>query len=352
MRHTATTADLLTGVHLLETERTPLPTRYGSWDPALVRLDDAWHVAFVESPSQDPFDFHPALARTTAATWHEGLEPVAVAGHLHHCEGPVFVKVDGRTWLLTSDGEARRYPMFDLDAPRAVPIPPPPGARRGRRRGAPGLAVAGEQQVPPSPSRRPVPRSGAGRRQPRPARAPRARSQRWCASGRGGSRRGPPRGTPRRDVPGASSHTSAGSHEPPGRQRRGSVSSRCTPVSRSAMVAGCRTWITRREVARELVATAAAPRRGELSGVVAEHPAVAGGEEPGLDRRSRGPPGGSTDPSVRLTEGPKAGRRPRQPQPPVALVRGAVGVLHKPRVRGRPYRRRPRGRVVHPRHPT
>jgi hypothetical protein len=115
VRHTVSTADLLAGVHVLDTERAALPTRHGSWDPALVRLDGTWHVAFVESPSQDPFDFHPALAQSTAATWHEGLEAVAVAGHLHHCEGPVFVTVDGQTWLLTSDGEARRYPMFDLD---------------------------------------------------------------------------------------------------------------------------------------------------------------------------------------------------------------------------------------------
>ena len=65
VRHTETSADLLTGVHLLDTEPTPLPTRHGAWDPSLTRTADTWQVAFGESPSQDPFDFHPALSRTT-----------------------------------------------------------------------------------------------------------------------------------------------------------------------------------------------------------------------------------------------------------------------------------------------
>jgi hypothetical protein len=133
VRHTSTDADLLTGVHLLETEPTPLPTDHGSWDPAITRVDDTWHVAFVESPSQDPFDFHPALATTTSADWSADLTPVFAADTLHQCEGPILATLEDRTWLLASDGDHRLYPVFDLtgrrvgrlDAPYPTNIPHP-----------------------------------------------------------------------------------------------------------------------------------------------------------------------------------------------------------------------------------
>jgi hypothetical protein len=133
VRHAETTADLLTGVHLLETVPTPLPTRMGSWDPSLTRVDGVWHVGFVESPSQRPFDFHPALASTDSEDWHDGLELVAAAASLRRCEGPILTTVAGRTWLLASDGEARHYPVFNLagrrvgrlDAPYPTNIPHP-----------------------------------------------------------------------------------------------------------------------------------------------------------------------------------------------------------------------------------
>ena len=119
-RHTSTTSDVLSGVHLLETEATPLPTLAGSWDPAITKIDGRWHVAFVESPSQKPFDFHPALAQGPkgAATWHEVLELVGAAVDLHQCEGPILQWIDGRWWLLASDGDNRLYPVFNLDMHR------------------------------------------------------------------------------------------------------------------------------------------------------------------------------------------------------------------------------------------
>lgn len=136
VRHTTTTADLLHGVHVLDTEPTPLPTSVGSWDPAMTRIGDTWHVGYVESPSQQAgqrFDFHPALARTTSGTWHEGLEQVAAATTLHQAEGPILVRVQGEVWLLASDGDERLYPVFDLtgrrvgrlDAPYPTNIPHP-----------------------------------------------------------------------------------------------------------------------------------------------------------------------------------------------------------------------------------
>jgi hypothetical protein len=133
VRHLTTTEDLLSGVHLLATERTDLPTDVGSWDPGLTRVDGRWLLGFVESPSQRPFDFRPVLASTPHVSPWSGLTRVGAATDLHHCEGPVVVCVGGRWWLLASDQDARRYPVFDLrmqrvgslDAPYLTNIPHP-----------------------------------------------------------------------------------------------------------------------------------------------------------------------------------------------------------------------------------
>ncbi|HEX6247334.1 MAG TPA: hypothetical protein VFZ64_05635 [Nocardioidaceae bacterium] len=134
VRHAVTHDDLLGGTHLLRTERSPLPTDLSTWDPGLTKVGGRWYVSFVESPSQDPFDFHPALAvAEEGAEWTAGLTMAGAASDLHHCEGPVLAKVDGEWWLLTSDGEARTYPVFDLrmrrvgdlDAPYGSNIPHP-----------------------------------------------------------------------------------------------------------------------------------------------------------------------------------------------------------------------------------
>ena len=119
VRHTTTPDDILHGVHLLDTEPTPLPTSASSWDPALTRISGRWHVAYVESPSQTPFDFHPALARAPqGADWTDGLELVGAATDLHECEGPILSRVGDRWWLLASDGDNRLYPVFNLDMHR------------------------------------------------------------------------------------------------------------------------------------------------------------------------------------------------------------------------------------------
>lgn len=162
VRHAVSGDDLLRGVHVLATRRLPLPADVSTWDPGMTRIDGRWHVSFVESPSQDPFVFHPALAagppgaadgaadRATdraadrapesaadgAADWSVGLQRLGSAEELTQCEGPVLAEPHGRGtgWrLLASDGNARRYPVFDLamnrvgvlDAPYGSNIPHP-----------------------------------------------------------------------------------------------------------------------------------------------------------------------------------------------------------------------------------
>src|SRR3546814_766383 len=59
-----TSADLLTGRHLLETRELPVPTdglsSVGVWDPHLVQTGEEWLVGFVSA--RKFFDFHPAYA--------------------------------------------------------------------------------------------------------------------------------------------------------------------------------------------------------------------------------------------------------------------------------------------------
>ncbi len=133
VRHLETSADLMRGTHVLDTVPTPLPSAHGTWDPALTRVDGRWQVAYVESRSQRPFTFHPALATTSSRTWHDALTEVAAMSDLGQCEGPVLVREGEDTWLLASDGERRCFPVFDLtgaevgrlNAPYATNIPHP-----------------------------------------------------------------------------------------------------------------------------------------------------------------------------------------------------------------------------------
>ena len=134
IRHVRTSDDLLSGVHLLRTQPLELPTSDSCWDPAATRIGDRWHLGFVESPSQDPFDFHPALAAGPAgAAYDEKLEMVGADTSLHQGEGTILQRVGDRWYLLASDGEAREYPVYDLsvervgklDAPYGTNIPHP-----------------------------------------------------------------------------------------------------------------------------------------------------------------------------------------------------------------------------------
>jgi hypothetical protein len=162
VRHTVSSADVLSGIHILDSEPLALPTTVGAWDPALTRIDDRWYVAFVESPTQaGRFDFHPALAVGAPASDYDGpFELIGADIGRHQCEGPILARVDpGLTsavsaipnastsaspaaagssgescWrLLASDGDAREYPVYDLtmrqvgtlDAPYGSNIPHP-----------------------------------------------------------------------------------------------------------------------------------------------------------------------------------------------------------------------------------
>lgn len=145
VHYTRTTADLLSGVHVLPTSPMPLPTRVGAWDPAMTRIGGRWWVGFVESPSQDPFRFHPALARSRPGGDLDELTSVGADTSVDQTEGTILQRIGGRWYLLASDGDAREYRVYDLDltllgtlnAPYGSNIPHPmiiPVAERGRTR--------------------------------------------------------------------------------------------------------------------------------------------------------------------------------------------------------------------------
>ena len=143
VRHTVTHTDVLSGVHVLPTEQLPLPTTVSSWDPALTKIDGRWHIAFVESPAQQPaFVFHPALAAAApGADYDHGLTLLGADHSVNQTEGTILQQVGGRWYLFASDGNAREYPVYDLrlrklgtlNAPYGTNIPHPMLVRIGGR---------------------------------------------------------------------------------------------------------------------------------------------------------------------------------------------------------------------------
>lgn len=131
VRYARTRANVLSGVHVVPTQRMPLPTDVSSWDPAMTRIDGQWHVAFVESPAQSPaFVFHPALARGRSL---ERLSLVGADLTLDQTEGTIIQRIHGDWYVLASDGDARVYRKYDLamrpqgtlNAPYGTNIPHP-----------------------------------------------------------------------------------------------------------------------------------------------------------------------------------------------------------------------------------
>lgn len=117
---TTTTADLLSGEHVLEGTELELPQppgpHVGVWDPHLARIDGDWHLAWVAARSF--FDFRPLLGR--AASLDGPWQLIGAAEDRSATEGGLLVETPDGWRLLASDGPGnpaglrRRYPVFDL----------------------------------------------------------------------------------------------------------------------------------------------------------------------------------------------------------------------------------------------
>ncbi|MGY2701502.1 hypothetical protein [Nocardioides sp. HB32] len=119
-----TTADLLSGVHLLDTTPLPLPVdglrSVGVWDPHLVHTGDEWLVGFVSATRF--FRFHPAVAAGPAL---DALALRGAATDLTQTEGTTLTRLDGEWRVLASDGRAKQYPVFDLAMARTGSLEAP-----------------------------------------------------------------------------------------------------------------------------------------------------------------------------------------------------------------------------------
>jgi hypothetical protein len=114
-----TTADVLSGVHVLDTAELHLPTdgftSVGVWDPHLVHTGEEWLVGFASA--RKFFTFHPALASGPDLD-HLALRGAAVDRRA--TEGTTILRVDGQWRVLASDGrdgrrgQRARFPVFDL----------------------------------------------------------------------------------------------------------------------------------------------------------------------------------------------------------------------------------------------
>lgn len=114
-----TSADLLSGTHLLDTVELPLPTdgftSVGVWDPHLVHTGDEWLVGFASA--RKFFKFHPALASGPSL---DRLSLRGAAVGRRATEGTTILRVGDEWRVLASDGrdgrrgQTARYPIFDL----------------------------------------------------------------------------------------------------------------------------------------------------------------------------------------------------------------------------------------------
>lgn len=115
-----TTADLLTGEHLLDTRELPLPTdgfrSVGVWDPHLLRHQDRWWVGYVSARKY--FAFHPVLATGPEL---DQLDLVAAATERRATEGTTLTVTPEGLRVLASDGRdnprglRERFPVLDTD---------------------------------------------------------------------------------------------------------------------------------------------------------------------------------------------------------------------------------------------
>jgi hypothetical protein len=138
-----TSTDLLRGVHVLDTERLRVPVddlpteAVAQWDPHLVRIDDRWHLGFVNA--RGFLDFYPAMARGEPGGDFTSLTLAGADPTRQQTGGVVIQRLGGQWYALASNGDGSpagtrgQYPVYDLamrqvgtlDAPHPGSLPKP-----------------------------------------------------------------------------------------------------------------------------------------------------------------------------------------------------------------------------------
>jgi hypothetical protein len=113
--------DILHGVHVVPNPTVQqLPTTVSRWDPHMARINGRWYIAFVESPSQNPFTFHPALAVGPGNGQFGSFSLVGRDASHTMTEGMVMQKIGGKWYVLCSSSPAEgppaggHYDVYDL----------------------------------------------------------------------------------------------------------------------------------------------------------------------------------------------------------------------------------------------
>lgn len=127
IRHLRAGPEILSGIHTLPSEPLPLPTSLKTWDPTLQHYQGHWWLGFVECQAFTPrFDFRPALARGNAGDPYDGPYTYVGADTVHHqTEGTLLTPVGNETYLFASDGDAKEYPVYDLNMDRVAQLQAP-----------------------------------------------------------------------------------------------------------------------------------------------------------------------------------------------------------------------------------
>jgi hypothetical protein len=114
--------DVLHGVNVIRNPTVQtLPTDVSRWDPHMVRIDGRWYIAFVESPSQNPFVFRPALAVGPRTGAFSNFTLVGRDANRTMTEGMVMQKIGGKWYVLCSSSrdegppDGGRYRIYDLN---------------------------------------------------------------------------------------------------------------------------------------------------------------------------------------------------------------------------------------------
>ena len=127
--------NLLKGIHVLGSEPLALPVdklpteAVGQWEPHIVRIDNRWHVGFVNA--REFFDFYPALAVSEPGGPLTDLTLAGADPSKNETAGVSLTRFGGRWFLLASSGEGsavadrNQFPVYDLSMNQLGTLPAP-----------------------------------------------------------------------------------------------------------------------------------------------------------------------------------------------------------------------------------
>ncbi|MCI9887704.1 hypothetical protein JT358_04390 [Micrococcales bacterium 31B] len=120
----------LSGVHVHSPVAYSAPTLFDNWGPNLRRIEDRWHLAFVECLGYEPrFSFRPVLAIGEPGGSIRGPFSRVGTDPVHQqTEGVLVSRIGDQNVVVASDGDARDFPVYDLSMRRIAQVDAPFGS--------------------------------------------------------------------------------------------------------------------------------------------------------------------------------------------------------------------------------